>query len=31
MNEALVLAKAEEQLLELGLKRAAAVLPACVE
>ncbi|SFV10121.1 IS21-like element helper ATPase IstB [Alicyclobacillus macrosporangiidus] len=31
MSEALVLAKAEEQLLELGLKRAAAVLPACVE
>jgi DNA replication protein DnaC len=31
MSEALVLAKAAEPLLELGLKRAAAVLPACVE
>ncbi len=31
MSEALVVAQVEEQLLDLGLKRAAAVLPACVE
>ncbi|SIT09387.1 P-loop NTPase family protein [Alicyclobacillus vulcanalis] len=31
MSEALLVAQVEEQLLDLGLKRAAAVLPACVE
>ncbi|WP_206832723.1 IS21-like element helper ATPase IstB [Alicyclobacillus fructus] len=31
MSEALVVAQVEEQLLDLGLKRAAAVLSACVE
>jgi hypothetical protein len=31
MSEALVVAQVEEQLLDLGLKRAAALLPACVE